>query len=107
MPVQGSGCVAWRWRFLQRRGCIWLAGCDRIFSPLQSRGGSGASRSDLGSDSAMELLDVLTVRHGEERRTIELYQGDLTDLLPEEAVDILVVSAFPNNYLPTSRSLMG
>ncbi|MEQ9356111.1 toll/interleukin-1 receptor domain-containing protein [Coleofasciculus chthonoplastes] len=55
----------------------------------------------------MELLDVLTVYHGTEAREIELYQGDLTSLKPEEAVDILVVSAFPNDYTPTPTSLIG
>jgi O-acetyl-ADP-ribose deacetylase (regulator of RNase III) len=55
----------------------------------------------------MELLDVLTVYYGSEARTIELYRGDLTNLAPQEAVDILVVSAFPNNYLPISGTLVG
>ena len=55
----------------------------------------------------MILLDTLKVYHGSEERLIELYRGDLTDLKPEEAVDILVVSAFPNDYLPTRTSLIG
>ncbi len=54
----------------------------------------------------MELLDTLTVYHGVEARTIELYQGDLTDMKPEEAVDILVVSAFPNAYPPVRGTLI-
>jgi hypothetical protein len=55
----------------------------------------------------MILLDTLKVYYGSEERLIELYQGDLTNLKPEEAVDILVVSAFPNDYIPTSTSLIG
>lgn len=55
----------------------------------------------------MELLDTLKVYHNSEERLIELYQGDLTNLTPDEAVDILVVSAFPNNYTPTPTSLIG
>jgi hypothetical protein len=55
----------------------------------------------------MELLDVLTVYHGSEARTIELHRGDLTNLTPQEAVDILVVSSFPNNYLPLTGTSIG
>lgn len=55
----------------------------------------------------MILLDTLRVYHGSEERLIELYQGNLTNLKPEEAVDILVVSAFPNDYIPTSTSPIG
>ena len=55
----------------------------------------------------MELLDRLEVRQGAETRSIELYRGDLADLKPDEAVDILVVSAFPDDYSPTPSSLIG
>jgi TIR domain len=55
----------------------------------------------------MELLDSLTVYYRSEERRIGIYEGDLTDLTPEEAVDVLVVSAFPNDYVPTSGSLIG
>jgi hypothetical protein len=55
----------------------------------------------------MILLDSLSVYHGSEERRIEVYRGDLTDLTPQEAVDVLVVSAFPNDYRPTEGSLIG
>ncbi|GAC1560463.1 MAG: hypothetical protein NVS2B7_34910 [Herpetosiphon sp.] len=55
----------------------------------------------------MELLETLTVHHGSEPRRIELYRGDLTDLKAEEAVDILVVSAFPGIHKPVPGTLIG
>lgn len=55
----------------------------------------------------MILLDTLKVYHGAEERLVELYQGDLTRLKPDEVVDVLVVSAFPNDYIPTPTSLIG
>jgi hypothetical protein len=53
----------------------------------------------------MILLDQITVYHGSEPRHVELYSGDLTDIPPAEAVDILVASAFPDDYTPTPGSL--
>jgi TIR domain len=55
----------------------------------------------------MELLDRLDVHQGSETKSIELYRGDLASMTPGEAVDMLVVSAFPNDYLPTRGSLIG
>ncbi len=54
----------------------------------------------------MRLLDSIEVRHAQRKR-IELYEGDLTALSASEAFDLLVVSAFPNDYTPTARSLIG
>lgn len=55
----------------------------------------------------MRILDTLKVYHGSQERLIHVCQGDLTDLTPEEAVDVLVVSAFPDEYLESPRSLIG
>ncbi len=55
----------------------------------------------------MELLETIVVRFGDAERRISLYHGDLTRLPPQEGVDLLVVSAFPNDYLPTRMSLIG
>ena len=40
-------------------------------------------------------------------KRISLYLGDLTSMPPREAVDLLLISAFPNDYSPTPSSLIG
>lgn len=55
----------------------------------------------------MRLLDRLTIHYRNEPRHIEIYQGDLTAIPPGEEVDLLLVSAFPNDYEPTERSIIG
>src|SRR5262245_15832103 len=55
----------------------------------------------------MIFLDRITVRHDSRERYIEFYCGDLANLPESHAVDVLVVSAFRDDYLETSRSLMG
>jgi hypothetical protein len=55
----------------------------------------------------MELLASWKVAYGQEERMIQLLHGDLSNLPPEHAVDVLVVSAFRNDYLPTASSLIG
>jgi hypothetical protein len=52
------------------------------------------------------LAEWVLHQDGEEHR-IELYWGDLSYLPQEQAVDLLVVSAFPNDYIPTPSSLIG
>ena len=52
------------------------------------------------------LAEWVLQQDGEEHR-IELYWGDLSYLPPEQAVDLLVVSAFRNDFIPTPSSLIG
>ena len=54
----------------------------------------------------MQLLETIDIRGGQRGR-ITLAQGDLTELSPAGAVDVLVVSAFRGDYSPTPGSLIG
>jgi hypothetical protein len=40
-------------------------------------------------------------------RRISLYRGDLSRIPSDQTVDLLVVSAFPNNYVPVPDTLIG
>jgi hypothetical protein len=55
----------------------------------------------------MQLLASHTIRHATGQGFIRLYRGDLSAIPPAEAVDLLVVSAFPGDYVPTPTSLIG
>ncbi len=48
---------------------------------------------------------MFEVRAAERYRTFELWEGDITDL--PFPVDVLVISAFPGDYLPTPGSVVG
>lgn len=55
----------------------------------------------------MELIDTIPVWHQGTERHVMLLVGDLAALTEVEAVDVLIVSAFPNSYAPTRTSLIG
>ena len=54
----------------------------------------------------MRLIDTINIR-GQANKRIELLQGDLTLRDIKNPFDLLIVSAFPNDYLPTCSSLIG
>jgi hypothetical protein len=55
----------------------------------------------------MRVIDVITLTSQGRTSRVELCQGDLTALAEGENVDLLVVSAIPNDYTPTASSLIG
>ncbi len=52
-------------------------------------------------------MDLLGRYEAAKGRRIELCHGDLANVGPEDASDLLVVSAFPDDYYPTASSLIG
>jgi hypothetical protein len=54
----------------------------------------------------MELLSQITIHREQSDAAIQLLHGDLTAIPPEHAADLLVVSAFPNSYVPIPKTLM-
>lgn len=55
----------------------------------------------------MVLLEEFAVEHATGTRRVELFHGDLSKIPHDEAVDVLVVSAYPDDYAPTPGSLIG
>ena len=55
----------------------------------------------------METIYAIKVFDGQTERLISLVLGDITELGRHEVVDILVASAFPDDYVPTPTSLIG
>lgn len=83
--------------------------CPTLFWPECAKfsASPSASAPHQKEAPAMKLLDSMTVQSALGEHRIELYMGDLTDMPTEHAVDVLVVSSFPNNYRPTKGSLLG
>ncbi|MEO5996609.1 MAG: toll/interleukin-1 receptor domain-containing protein [Chitinophagaceae bacterium] len=52
----------------------------------------------------MEILDEIITARG---KKLQLLKGDLTQIPESHKVDILALSAFPNDYIPTPSSFIG
>lgn len=68
---------------------------------------SVAPRTSAVAAPPMQLLDRLEFTYRGSPRSIAIFHGDLTAMPASEAVDLLVVSALPDDYEPTPRSLIG
>lgn len=55
----------------------------------------------------MRLINEIVFKDSRQPRRLQLYMGDLTAIPSHEHVDVLVLSAFRQNYSPTPRSLIG
>jgi len=52
----------------------------------------------------MKLISELEIAG---TKSLQLFKGDLTEISKEHALDFLLLSVFPDNYLPTTTSLIG
>jgi len=56
----------------------------------------------------MHKIDSLAISDDQQvKRTISFWQGDPADFSADDPIDLIIVSAFPNDYTPTSRSIIG
>jgi len=55
----------------------------------------------------MELVSFISVKTPGGLASIQLLYGDLSSISSEHEVDLLVVSAFPNDYTPVNGTLIG
>lgn len=57
---------------------------------------------------ALNPIDSFAIDHpGSDTRTLQFQWGDLTQMGPADAVDVLVVSALPGDYTPSPGTLIG
>ena len=54
----------------------------------------------------MEIIDSINIQHHGTTRSIRLDVGDLANLPREHAVDAIIVSAFPDDYVPMPGTLI-
>ena len=53
------------------------------------------------------VLDSVMIHYGSRTSRLAICHGDLTPMPPSEAVDVLVVSSFPDEYGPAPGSVIG
>jgi hypothetical protein len=58
-------------------------------------------------EHSLDLIDTITVRHQGSERLVMLFAGKLASLPERERVDLLIVSAIPDDYIPTRSSIIG
>jgi TIR domain len=54
----------------------------------------------------MKLLDEIAISHKDGTKRIQIFHGDLSEIPEEHAVDLLIVSAWPDNYEPVEGTLI-
>lgn len=90
-------------RFLPPPASPPSKGIARERTPLAPAASIAAADSSPVPEGLLEVLEVAAT-NGPAR--IELHHGDLTRMSGDNAVDVLVVSSFPNSYDPTAGSLI-
>jgi TIR domain len=55
----------------------------------------------------MRRIDEITISDDGRKRTISFWEGNPADLGHDRPVDLIIVSAFRNNYVPTRWSIIG
>ena len=55
----------------------------------------------------MKKIDVIEIADGPRHRTISFWEGNPADIGRDDPVDLIIVSAFRNDYIPTPRSIIG
>jgi TIR domain len=55
----------------------------------------------------MQMIDRLTVSDGSRTRSVSFWQGNPADIDRADPVDLIIVSAFRDNYVPTPISIIG
>jgi hypothetical protein len=76
-------------------------------SPGRCVAGAASRGEDADNQIPFRVVDTIMVRKDSRTAEIQLCVGDLSELPPEHAVDVLVVSAYRNEYAPMPGSLIG
>jgi hypothetical protein len=55
----------------------------------------------------MHKIDSISIHEGGHERLISFWEGNPAETPADEPVDLIIVSAFRNNYVPTKWSIIG